>query len=94
MSVTLRPDDSLDGVWTARCLDLDLVTQGDNIYDALESIFEMTLDTFHKDRSLGLVRSPSPEPFWDEFLELIPLGTVKGSRGLEIFSLEVRCGSS
>jgi len=74
VSVLLKPAKDLAGVWTAHCLQLDIVTQGEGFDGALNSIREALHLVVDDDLNCGLdplERPSAPKEYWDEFSEIM-----------------------
>jgi len=77
VTVLLKPAADLPGVWTAHCLHLDLVTQGDGFIGAMAAIREAVQLVVDVDLSEGrdpLTRPSAPEEYWSQFSEVVKHG--------------------
>lgn len=77
MSVLVSRAPDLPGQWIAHCLDLDLVTQGTSIEDALRMAKEMIHLTVEDDVERGLdpfERPMAPDEDWDRMLRVLRRG--------------------
>jgi len=72
LAYIVLPATDLPGQWVGHCLDLDLVTQGDSLRDAVESICEavdLVLETGDVSRY-----KRAPQGFWDLFVSVLSEG--------------------
>jgi hypothetical protein len=79
--VLARPSEDIPDQWSVHCLDLDIVSAGDSLEDALEMIVEAVGMCVADDLKRGLDpfgRNRAPQEYWDE-LERV---TSRGSYGL------------
>ncbi len=70
--VVAKPAPDMPGWWIAHCLDIDVITQGDSLEDALSSIPEAVGMTLADDLKAGrdpLQRRAPPE-YWAELAEI------------------------
>ena len=72
----VAPD--LGGAWVSHCLELDLVSQGADISQALEAISEATVMALSDDMADGVdslaVRTPAPSELWDMRRNILETG--------------------
>lgn len=70
--VMIRPARDLPGVWVSHCLDLDVVSQGDSLRDAYDSVIEASLMTLADDltEKRDITERRAPKEFWDELFKL------------------------
>lgn len=94
-----RPHD-LPAVWSVHVLDLDVVTQGDNLQHALQMALEaasMVVDWDLQHNADPLDRR-APDEFWDKFHQLVLHGhateglDVASERDVQALALQGVCG--
>ena len=68
----------LPGQWLGHCLDLDLMSQGNSIDEAMESMVEIVSLAMVEDLKEGLdpfqVREGAPEACWQEWMQITATG--------------------
>ena len=75
--VVVRPSEELAGQWTAHCLELDIVTQGNSIGHAFEMLKEAVTMAMNDDFANNLNprdRQSAPKNYWDELWDNIKHG--------------------
>ena len=69
VSILVTRAEDLPGVWVSHCLNLDIVSQGDSIHEALDAIVEAVLMVLNDDESEGLDpfdRDRAPDECWQQ----------------------------
>jgi predicted RNase H-like HicB family nuclease len=77
--VLVRPAPDVAGQWVAHCLDLDVVTQGNDFQHALRMLSEAVWMVMVADFELGrdpLKRTRAPEEDWSELYRVQREGTL------------------
>jgi predicted RNase H-like HicB family nuclease len=78
LSVLAEPARSIPGAWVAHCLNLDIVSQGTSLEEAMEAIVEAIVMSVGADLSEGLdpfdVRPKAPDEDWNRFLHVVKNG--------------------
>lgn len=68
ITLTVTPAEDAPGLFVARCLEFDLMSQGETAHAAFEAIFEAVQMVLDADRADGLdsfeVRLPAPREDW------------------------------
>jgi predicted RNase H-like HicB family nuclease len=72
LAYIVLPAVDLPGQWVGHCLDLDLVTQGDSLRDAVESIGE-AVDLVLESGDVPRYKR-APQSFWDLFVSVLSEG--------------------
>jgi predicted RNase H-like HicB family nuclease len=70
--VVVKRAPDLPGWWIAHCLDIDVLSQGDSLQDALESIPEAVRIAVVDDLQMGRepLRRRAPDEYWAELAEI------------------------
>lgn len=73
-----RPAEDLPGHWVAHCLDLDVVTSGMDLSQAIGHIMEASQMTIEEDLKAGLEPHTrrAPQQHWDELKRVVEHGTA------------------
>jgi predicted RNase H-like HicB family nuclease len=77
VSVLVTEAEDVSGGWVARCLDLDLISQGSSLDDALDAIREAIVMVLQDDLAHGLNpedRPRAPDRDWEIFSQTIERG--------------------
>jgi predicted RNase H-like HicB family nuclease len=77
VSVLVTETDDLRGEWVAHCLDLDLISQGSSLDDALEAIRKAVETALQDDLACGREpadRPRAPDRYWEVFGETVERG--------------------
>jgi len=73
-SIMLQPAIDLPGQWVAHCLEMDVMSQGDSLSNAIESIQEAIELSLMDDLEAGVSRAGAPGEFWDEWFSVMDKG--------------------
>ncbi|HKY39613.1 MAG TPA: hypothetical protein VJN18_26925 [Polyangiaceae bacterium] len=72
--ILLSPTPDVEGQWTAHCLDLDVISQGDSLEHAFKMGREAVDLVIRSDAEAGqdpFERDPAPQEDWDTFHDLL-----------------------
>ena len=73
LSILIIPSEDVPGLWVSHCLDMDLISQGDNPNKAFRAIMEGVVMMAEDDLSNDLDplgRDKAPQEDWDRFDEI------------------------
>ncbi len=77
LTLVLKPSEDIPGRWVSHCLDMDVVSEGDKLSEAMGMISEAAGMTLTDDLNGG--RNPlarrAPKEFWDELDRIVETGT-------------------
>lgn len=77
LTAVLKPSEDIPGRWVSHCLELDVVSEGTTVPEALGMLLEASVMTLTDDLSSG--RKPlarrAPKEFWLELDRIVKTGT-------------------
>jgi predicted RNase H-like HicB family nuclease len=77
VSILVTRAEDLPGVWVSHCLNLDVISQGNSIREALEAVQEAVLMVLNDDESEGLDpfdRERAPDDCWQQLFKIMREG--------------------
>ena len=81
-----------DGVWIAHCLELDIVTEGDDVDDAVRSLVslcDLQIKTALEEGDVQSIFRPAPPEVWQMFSSGKVLPEKKKTQGRRCFEAPV-----
>lgn len=74
--VVVEPAEDIPGLWVGHCLDLDVISQGNDPHDAIESVTEAITMTVMDDLHHGLdpTGRRAPAEFWERLAHVLKHG--------------------
>lgn len=97
LTVLVSRAEDLPGIWVSHCLNLDVISQGETIPEAIEAIKEAVLMVLNEDESEGLDpfgRERAPEECWHllsrVMREGVPVDSIKDQETIEAMVTQLR----
>jgi predicted RNase H-like HicB family nuclease len=74
--VMVEPAEDIPGVWVGHCLDFDVISQGDSLQNAIDSVTEAVAMTVIDDVQNGLDPGErrAPSEFWERLAQILKHG--------------------
>ena len=78
--MVVEPAEDMPGVWVAHCLDFDVISQGDSLQLAIDSVTEAVAMTVVDDLQNGLEPNDrrAPAEYWEHLARVLKHGTQVG----------------